>query len=378
MALPRYWRYNRERYAMIGRICTHCGARLFPLRLVCPSCHSEVTSLAQRIFPSLNLQAPSSTQEILATVIIPSYNSATTIRATLSSVMTQDFKGAYEVIVVDSSSDETPIIIAQEFPQVQLIRRNEQTDPGTARNLAIVRARGEIIACLDADCVAPSDWLRRMVAAQQAGHPIVGGAVENGNPERALAWASFLGEFREFIGVGESRLVQHQPTCNISYHRSIFTRFGGFPTSFYPQEDLLFHWRLGQQGVPIWFEPEIQVEHNHRAKWGPYLRHQQRIGHVTAQVLELTGGEGAFLARSPWLALLAMPFLPLLKFLRTVSHFASWRPDVIRQRWTALPLLLVGLCAWVVGFVAGAWDDPLRVPFRESLAASAVEQGVPR
>ena len=85
---------------MIGRICTHCGARLFPLRLVCPSCHNEVTSLAQRIFPSLNLQAPPSAEEseLLATVIIPSYNSATTIRATLSSVMTQDFKGAYEVI----------------------------------------------------------------------------------------------------------------------------------------------------------------------------------------------------------------------------------------------------------------------------------------
>lgn len=377
MTLPRYWRYNRERYAMVGRSCTHCGARFLSPRLVCPACHHEVTQLTQHIFPILEVQTLADAQEPVpvVTVVIPSYNAAATIQATLSSVMAQDFGEPYEVIVVDSSSDETPAFISQAFPQVHLIHRHEQTDPGTARNVAISHARGEIIACLDADCTAPPNWLRKIVAAQRAGHPVVGGGVENGNPQKILAWASFLGEFREFISVGEPRLVRHLPTCNISYHRSIFVRFGGFPTSFYPQEDLLFHWRLGQQGIPIWFEPDIQVKHTHRTEWRSFLQHQRRIGHSTAQVLELTGKEGAFLARSPLLALLIAPFLPLVKLLRTMTHFANWRPEVIRQHWAALPILLLGLYAWVVGFVAGAWDDPLRVPLRESLSHFTVEQG---
>jgi len=374
VTLPGYWRYNQERYAMIGHSCAHCGTRFLAPRLVCPNCRHEVTQLTQHIFPTLQVQASADAQEpaSVVTVIIPSYDAAATIQATLSSIVAQDFDEPYEVFVVDSSSDETPAIIAQEFPQVHLIHREKKTDPGTARNLAIARACGEIIACLDADCVAPTEWLQRMVAAQRAGHPIVGGGIENGNPEKILAWASFLGEFREFIAVGKPRLMRHLPTCNISYQRSIFSRFGGFPTSFYPQEDLLFHWRLEQQGVPIWFEPDIQVKHIHRAEWRPYLQHQRRIGHITAQVLELTGEEGAFLARSPLLALLAIPFLPLVKFLRTVSHFASWRPGVIRQHWPALPFLLLGLYAWSIGFVAGAWDDPLR----ESLSPLTVEQSV--
>ncbi len=369
MTLPRYWRYNQERYAMIGRSCAHCGARLLSPRLVCPACRHEVTQLAQHIFPTLDMQ-PSQTQEAtpLVTVVIPSYNSATTIRPVLGAVMAQDCPEPYEVIVVDSSSDATADIVRQEFPQVYLIQRSEQTDPGTARNLAIARARGEIVACLDADCLAPPDWLRRMVDAHRAGHPIVGGSVENGNPQKILAWAGFFGEFREFIAVGRPRLLRHVPTCNISYQRAIFTRLGGFPTSFYPQEDLLFHWRLGQQGIPIWFEPDIQVRHIHRTEWRPYLRHQRRIGHITAQVLKLTGDEGAFLARSPLLTSLVAPLLPLVKFMRTVTHFANWQPAAIRRHWIALPLLLLGLYAWVIGFVAGAWDDPLRVPLGESLS----------
>jgi glycosyltransferase involved in cell wall biosynthesis len=282
--------------------------------------------------------------------------------------MSQNIDEPFEVIVVDSSKDETPAIIEHEFPEVHLVRREEQTDPGTARNLAVAHSRGEIIACLDSDCVVPADWLRRMVAAQRNGHPIVGGSVEIANPDRTLAWAGFLSEFREFIAVGEPRLVRHLPTCNISYHRTIFQDFGGFPTSFYPQEDLLFHWRLGQHGVPIWFEPGIQVRHTYRTQWWSYLRHQQRIGHVTARVIDLTGDEGAFLARSPLAALLAAPFLPLLKFLRTVAHFFNWQPDIIWRHWSALPVLLLGLYAWAAGFATGAWAEPLRLPLREPVS----------
>ncbi|MCP4592641.1 MAG: glycosyltransferase, partial [bacterium] len=236
---------------------------------------------------------------VSVTVLIPSYNSAHTIRATLSSLLAQNFDEPYEIIVVDSSPDETPHIITAEFPTVRLIHLDRQTDPGTARNLGLLQAAGEIIACIDADCIAPPDWLGCMVAAQREGHQVVGGTIENGNPESIIAWAGYLGEFREWLPVGQARLVNHVPTCNISYRRSIFVRFGGFPTKFYPQEDLLFHWRLSQSGVPVWFDPDIRVRHVHRSTWRAYNRHLRRIGRITARVLKLTCEEGVFLARSP-------------------------------------------------------------------------------
>lgn len=296
---------------------------------------------------------------VRATVVIPSFNSSATIRDTLNSLSVQDCDEPYEVIVVDSSADGTDRIISDEFPSVGLIHRSERTDPGTARNLGVAQARGEIIACLDADCIASADWLARMLASQREGHPVVGGAVENGNPHSSVAWAGYMGEFREFLPIGQPRAVKHAPTCNISYRRSIFTEFGGF-SRLYPQEDLLYHWRLSRHGVAIWFDPRVTVRHIHRSEWGNYLAHQRRIGHITARVLQLTGGEGAFLARSPLLALAAAPVLPLVKWRRTLRVFRRNAPEILRRhRWATL-LLLGGLYAWSAGFVAGAWQPPLQ------------------
>lgn len=351
------WRRSKERYRLLGTECPRCGSRFVAPRLVCPTCREEVESLSSEVFP--RIATPATGERIAASVIIPSYNAAATIRQTLSSLQAQDCPEPYEVIVVDSSDDGTDRIIAGEFPWVRLLHLLQRTDPGTARNLGIARSQGEVIACLDADCVAPTDWLGRMLEAQRAGHLVVGGAVENGNPASLVARAGYMGEFREFLPVGSPRMVGHVPTCNISYHRSIFARFGGFPTRFYPQEDLLFHWRLAHHGVAIWFDPSIRVRHFHRASFPSYLIHQHRIGQITARVLRLTGEEGAFLARSPVLALLASPLLPLYKWARTLGVFLNHAPSVLRRSLLASLLLLPGLYAWVAGFVAGAWGPPL-------------------
>jgi GT2 family glycosyltransferase len=371
MSVPRFWRFNRKRYTLTGLQCKTCGEHTLTPRLVCPRCHSEFEPVAQQVFPELDVQRKprqeGESSPIRATVLIPAYNAAETIRATLSSLQAQDFTEPYEIIVVDSSSDQTPRIIADEFSSVRLTHLEQQTDPGTARNLGIVQAKGEIIACIDADCVAPPDWLRRMVTEQRAGHQVVGGTISNGKQHSLIAWAGYLGEFREWLPTGQARLVSHVPTCNISYHRSIFARFGGFPTRFYPQEDLLFHWRLAQHSIPIWFDPAICVEHMHRSVWRRYAQHMRRIGRITARVLRLTGGEGVFLARSPALAMLSTPVLPLYKWLRTIGVFTSQQPAVLREHALALVPFLVGLYVWAIGFVQGAFDPPLQVSQREVL-----------
>ena len=361
MSVPRFWRFNRERYMMTGCQCSHCGERFFSLRLVCPACHTEIERVVRDVFPMLNTPLVSKQRSLVVSVLITSHNASCTIRDTLSSLLCQDFDEPYEIIVVDSSSDGTARIVATEFPSVHLIHREQEADPGAARNQGIMQAKGEIIACIDADCIAPRDWLTQMVAAQRAGHKGVGGAIENGNPGSILAWAWVLSEFRDFLPVGHAHLVAHIPACNISYHRSVFDRLGGFPTGFYPQEDLLYHSRLAQRGVSIWLDPAICIRHTRCLTWRSYIEHLRRAGCVTARVLKLTGGEGVFLARSPVLALLAAPALPLVKWLRTIGVFISQQPEVLRDHALALVPFLLGLYAWVWGFVEGAWSPPLRV-----------------
>ena len=295
-------------------------------------------------------------EHIACSVIIPSYNSARTIRDCLDSVLGQQTDLAYEVLVADSSSDGTFHIIRHRYPVVRLIRFARQTDPGTARNAAVQQARGEIILFTDSDCIVSPHWLEQMVHAHRdlPGCRVVGGAVVNGNPETLASVAGYLIEFSEYMPSAPGGVVSSLPTCNISYRREIFDVYGGYEGKYYPQEDYLFHWHLVQGGEQIYFCPAIQVRHFHRSSISGYLQHNYRFGTVTARVLKLTDMPGAFFGRRPWLAPLFLPFLPFIKFVRTTLRVlrlapATWRRPMV------FPVMLLGLLSWGIGFVWGIY-----------------------
>jgi uncharacterized OB-fold protein len=41
MEVPRHWRLKQQRYGLVGEICPHCEAKIFPPRDVCPNCGEE-------------------------------------------------------------------------------------------------------------------------------------------------------------------------------------------------------------------------------------------------------------------------------------------------------------------------------------------------
>ena len=41
MEIPRHWRLKKQRYALVGEICPHCEAKIFPPRDICPECNGE-------------------------------------------------------------------------------------------------------------------------------------------------------------------------------------------------------------------------------------------------------------------------------------------------------------------------------------------------
>jgi uncharacterized OB-fold protein len=41
MEIPRHWRLKKQRYGLIGEVCPHCDAKIFPPRDVCPHCGGE-------------------------------------------------------------------------------------------------------------------------------------------------------------------------------------------------------------------------------------------------------------------------------------------------------------------------------------------------
>ncbi len=156
----------------------------------------------------------------LASVVIPSYNAEKHIEKCLASILRQRFAPQYEIIVVDSSHDSTPHLIAEKFPTVKLIHLDTQTYPGAGRNVGVREAQGDIIAFIDSDCVAAEDWVEKGVKEIKGGYSVVGGSVANANPGW-ISWADYFLTFNEFMPTMPKREVQFMPTCNlIKYHRT--------------------------------------------------------------------------------------------------------------------------------------------------------------
>lgn len=85
-------------------------------------------------------------------VIIPTFNRASSIRAAVESVLRQTFRNFEIIIVDDGSSDDTLISLADvKDPRVRIIQHRTNLGVSAARNTGIIKSRGHWIAFQDSD-----------------------------------------------------------------------------------------------------------------------------------------------------------------------------------------------------------------------------------
>ena len=93
-------------------------------------------------------------------VVIPAYNEARFLGSCLDSLFNQDFRGRYEIIVVDNNSTDNTAAVASS----RGVRVVHEPRPGvcSARQCGTDLAEGEIVVSTDADTVFTRDWLSRI------------------------------------------------------------------------------------------------------------------------------------------------------------------------------------------------------------------------
>lgn len=108
--------------------------------------------------------------EPLVSIVMPCYNAAEHLEASVGSVMTQSMEDWELIVVDDGSSDQSAAWFdAVDDPRVILISQDNQ-GVTRSRNNGIARAKGEYLAFLDADDWWSADFLEQMLAALEQ-HP---------------------------------------------------------------------------------------------------------------------------------------------------------------------------------------------------------------
>ncbi len=165
----------------------------------------------------------------------------------------------WEVVIVDDGSVDHTRLVAERYGRAGLpltYLYQPWRKMGAARNLAMSRARGEIIAFTDDDCTVDPQWLHA-VASTFDRHPESLG-VQGKTVTDHSAITPFTRQVEQLSGGAPYR------TCNIAYRAEIAQAIG-FDTQLIRGEDVVMGMQVLEHG-PITFAPDAVVVHPPRPK----------------------------------------------------------------------------------------------------------------
>lgn len=220
-------------------------------------------------------------------VIIPTYNRADVLKTALEALERQSVGlDVFEIIVCDDgSTDHTQDVLARFAAETKRpFLRVKQANGGAnrARNTAIRQASGQLLLILNDDTICVREFvaehlkvhdeqpqettavLGRMTIAPELPH----------SPFAALHHdASFnLLKDREILG------WEFFFTCNVSVHRSLVERAGGFEERLRWHEDIELGERLARLDMVLHYRPQALGYHLHFLTEADYLKIAAREG----------------------------------------------------------------------------------------------------
>lgn len=215
-------------------------------------------------------------------VVVPVYNGADTIAQCIESLLGQDYPAdRYDVIVVENGSTDDTTAIVERYP-VRLYR-SPKRGVAQARNFGIAKTDADIIAMLDADCVAEKNWLTEL--ARPYADPEIGGVggpiLDFVHPNLTFVerFAAECHPLTNFFIPNKGEFLPRLYGANCSYRRELLVRVGLMDTRLPMAHDVEISWRVQlQAGVRLAYAPDAVVYHYHRSTRKGLARQYRRYG----------------------------------------------------------------------------------------------------
>lgn len=328
----------------------------------------------------------------VVSVIMAVRNEAVLIARGLGAVFDQDYPtDAMQIIVADGMSDDATVDIIRTMPQahrVTLVTNSARTT-ATGLNLALRRARGDIVVRVDGHTIIAPDYVRRCVellaitGAKAVGGPMrpvgttrMGCAIAAATSTRFAAPTAFhvsgRGQFTDTVYLG-------------AWRRETLEAAGDFNEALAANEDYELNYRIRRKGGQIYLSPALRSTYFARASLGDLARQYFRYGIGKAQMLRLypaslrlrqlvapaflsaliLGGAGAVASvelRLAWLAMISVYVLLSVCFGTRAArgNGSNWGSGSMVQAWRIAVIYPVLHLSWGAGFWTGMALDSER------------------
>ncbi|MFZ5516441.1 MAG: glycosyltransferase family 2 protein [Candidatus Zhuqueibacterota bacterium] len=234
-------------------------------------------------------------------IIIVNWNTRDLLKECVQSIYKETKGISYEIFVVDNASaDGSAALIERQFPDVRLIRNEENLGYGRASNQALKFYQGEYVLFLNPDTQIQRNAIVTLVnfMKENPGVGMTGPKTIHPDGTIQVSWAKFpclstvftnnvsLNTAVSIFGVFGKLLknnvrytdsglsVTDVTHCmKVDYllgeflltKKSILETVGGFPDDiFMYEEETDLCYRIHQQGWEIWFVPDAQIIHHEK------------------------------------------------------------------------------------------------------------------
>ena len=160
-------------------------------------------------------------------IYIPAYNSESTIREVIDSILNQSYKFD-EIIVVNDSSNDKTVEKIKSFSEIKIINNNTNKGLGFSRNVGIENCKNEIVAGIDADVVLDKFWLETILPYLKKDKIVMcgGNLKEKLTENKFNLWRSIY--YKQYWGEQKLLNPPFLYGCNTIQLKSIWKQIGGY------------------------------------------------------------------------------------------------------------------------------------------------------
>lgn len=307
-------------------------------------------------------EAPVATPSVSVIICAYTQNRWQQLQATVDSVVKQSIP-ANEIIVVVDHNSALKLQACAELPNAKVIENTGTKGLSGARNSGVASASSSVVAFLDDDAVADSDWLAQLMLGYQAPTVVgVGGLADPIWPSQQPSW--FPEEFLWVLGCShlgtpqEDASVRNFIGCNMSFRRTVFHAVGDFRTEMgrigtYPagceETELCIRIKQSDPQKLLLYKPSARVKHHvteSRLTTSYFLQRCFAEGLSKAQVSMSVGTKDSLATERAY----TFKVLPL-GIVRNLKQAGLERDPMKLAR---AGNILIGFGATVAGYVKGA------------------------